>query len=70
MTVNEFKKDFFENFNKISPEQLIAELEANGVEFEKYEEELPFNIDINLLPIIVKDVYSSANESYDYVLAA
>ncbi len=70
MTVDEFKKEFFENFNKVSPEQLVAELEANGVEFEEYEEELPFNININPLPIIVEDVYNSADESYDYTLAA
>ena len=32
--INEFEKVFFESFNKITPEELVVELESDGVEFE------------------------------------
>lgn len=44
MNVDNFKKDLISYLNKITVEELIEELESEGVEFEEILNEFPINI--------------------------
>jgi len=84
MDVNKFNKDFTDYLNTITVEELIDELETNGVEFEDIpldipeyllemfsgDMELPINIPVFSVSDISAAEYNNNSNKHDYALAA